>query len=54
MIQLLGGMKIVAMYPVMVRVDNVDAIFMASNVTTTCHKKHVDIRHDQVNVYVGC
>ena len=36
----------------MVRVDNVGAIFMASNITTTCHTKHVDIRYKYVNEYV--
>ena len=43
MIQLLGNMKIVK-YPVMVKVDNVGAIFMASNITTTWCTKHLDIR----------
>ena len=28
------------------------AIFMASNITTTCHTKHVDIRYKYVNEYV--
>ena len=51
-VQLLGSMKIVIKYPVMVRVDNVGAIFMASNVITTCHTKHVDIRYKYVNEYV--
>ena len=36
----------------MVRVENVVAIFMASNVTTTCHIKHVDIRCKNVNQHV--
>ena len=51
-VQLLGSMKIAAKYPVMVRVDNVGAIFMASNITTTCHTKHVDRRYKYVNKYV--
>ena len=51
-IQLLGSMKIAVEYPVMVRVDNVGAIFMASNVTTTCCTKHVDIRCKHINEYV--
>ena len=42
-IQLLGSMKILVKYHVMVRVDNVGAIFMARNINTTCHTKHVDI-----------
>ena len=44
-IQLLGSMKILVKYPVMVR-------FMASNITTTCHTKHVDIRYKHVNEYI--
>ena len=32
--QLLGSMQIVVQYPVMVRVDNVSAIFMARNIMT--------------------
>ena len=52
MVQLLGSMKIIVKYPVMVRVDNVGAIFMASNITTTCHTKHVDIWYKYVNDYV--
>ena len=38
-IQLLGSMKIVVKYPVMVRVDNAGAIFMASNITNKCCTK---------------
>ena len=34
-VQLLGSMKITK-YPVMVRVDNLVVIFMASNITATC------------------
>ena len=51
-IQLLGSMKIAVKYPVRVRVDNVGAIFVASNITTTYHTKHVDIRYKYVNEYV--
>ena len=40
MVQLLGSVK----YPVIVRVDNIGAIFMANNITTTCCTNHVDIR----------
>ena len=35
----------------MVGVDNVGAIFMASNITTTCCTKYVDIRYKYVNEY---
>ena len=41
---LLGSMKIDVKLPVMVRVDNIGAIFMSQNVTTTSNTKHVDIR----------
>ena len=36
----------------MVRVDNVGAIFMAINITTTSHTKHMDIKYKHVNEYV--
>ena len=52
MVQLLGSMQIVVEYPVMVRVDNVGAIFMASNITNISCSKHVDIRYKYVNEYV--
>ena len=45
-------MKILVKYQVMVRVNNIGVIFMASNITTTCHTKHVDIRYKYVNEYV--
>ena len=43
-------MKIVVKYPVIVSVDNVGAIFMASNITTTCHTKHMDNRYKYVMI----
>ena len=49
--QLLGSMKIFVKYAVMVRVDNVGAIFMERNITTTCCTMHVDIRYKYVNEY---
>ena len=51
-VQLLGSMKIAVKYLVKARVDNVGAIFMGSNITTTCSTKHVDIRYKYVNEYV--
>ena len=36
----------------MFRVDNIGAIFMASNITTTSCTKHVDIRYKYVNEFV--
>ena len=50
--QLLTGMKIQVQYPIIVRVDNVGAIFMAKNVTTTSRTKHVDVRYKYVNEFV--
>ena len=38
--------------PIIVRVDNVGAIFMAENVTTSPRTKHVDIRYRFVNEMV--
>ena len=37
---------------VMVMVDNIRAIFMATNITTTSCTKHVHIRHEYMNEYV--
>ena len=42
-------MKILVNYPVMVREDNVGAIFMGSNINTKSCTKHVDIRHKYMN-----
>ena len=50
--QLLESMKINVDYPVMVRVNNVGEIFMASNIMTTSYTKHVDIWYKYVNEYV--
>ena len=44
--------KILVKYPVMVRVDNIGAIFMANNIMTTSHTKHMDTRYKYVNEYV--
>ena len=38
-------MKIVAKYPVAERVDIIGAIFLASNIITTCCTQHVDINY---------
>ena len=50
--KLLQSMNVSVELSVMVRVDNVVAIFMADNVTVTCHAKHVDIRYEYVTEYV--
>ena len=51
-VQLLESMQIVVKYPVTVKVDKVGAIFMASNIMTTSHTKHMDIWYKYVNEYV--
>ena len=51
-IQVLEGMKIKVKFPIVVRVDNIGAIFMSKNVTTTSRTKHVDVRYKYVNEYV--
>ena len=48
-IQLVGSMKIVIKNPATVKVYNVGAIYMASNITTRCHTKCVNIRYKYVN-----
>ena len=51
-IQLLGSMSILVEYSVMVRVGNIGAIFMASNIMTMSCTKHVNITYKYVNEYV--
>ena len=51
-VQLLGSMKIVVKYPVTVRVNNIGATFMASNITTMHCTNHVDIRLKYINEYM--
>ena len=51
-VQLLESLQISVKYPVMVRVDNVGAIFIASNIMTTSRTTHVDIWYKYVNEYV--
>ena len=36
----------------MFSVENIGGIFMANNITTTCHNKHIDIMYKYVNQYV--
>lgn len=52
LINLLGSMRIIVQLPVIVRVDNVGAIFMSENLTTTSRTKHIDIRSKYVREYV--
>ena len=42
-------LKILVKLLIMVRVDNVEAIFMAGNVIAISHSKHMDIRNKYVN-----
>ena len=52
MIQILPSMKISINLPVMVCVDNVDATFMADNVTAMSQTKHVDVWYNYLNLYI--
>jgi len=51
--QILQTMNIKVKTPIVVRVDNVGAIFMSENIATTGRAKHVDIRYRFVNEMVG-
>eukprot|EP01082_Thalassiosira_pseudonana_P004207 g3736.t1 g3736 contig13:32484-34808(-) len=51
-VNLLESMKIKVNYPIKCRVDNIGAIFMSQNVTTTSRAKHIDIRTKFVREYV--
>jgi hypothetical protein len=44
-VQILESMNLPVDYPITVHVDNVGAIFLANNKTTSERTKHVDIRH---------
>ena len=51
LIRLLESMQIKIVLPVTVRVDNVGAIFLSENITTSNNTKHVDIRSKFVKEY---
>ena len=51
-VQLLCSMEVPVKLPVIVRVDNVGAIFMTENVSTSSRTKHVDIRYHFVREFV--
>jgi hypothetical protein len=51
-VQVLMSMGIPVKLPVIVRVDNVGAIFMAENVTTSARTRHVDVRYHFVREFV--
>ena len=50
--QLLMCLGIKVELPIIVQVDNVGAIFMSENVSTTGRTKHVDIRYHFVREYI--
>ena len=50
-LQLLEAMKIKVKLPVIVRVDNVGAIFMGTNVTTSSPTRHIDCRTKYVRKF---
>ena len=50
--QLLQDMEIKVKLPIIVRVDNLGAIFMSKNINTTSRSKHVDVRTKFVNEFV--
>jgi hypothetical protein len=51
--QILKSMGIKVEYPIVIRVDNTAAIFLAKNVTTNQRTRHVDIRTKFVTQYTG-
>ncbi len=50
--QVIESMKIQIKKPIIVRVDNVGAIFMAENISATARTKHVDMRLKFINQYI--
>ena len=51
-IQVIESMGIKVKKPVTIRVDNVGAIFIANNVTTSPRTKHIDVRYRFVNEFI--
>jgi hypothetical protein len=50
--QILESMGIKIELPIVVRVNNIGAIFMSENVSTTSRTRHVDVRYHYVREYV--
>jgi hypothetical protein len=50
--QTLESIGIDVNYPVIVKVDNVGAIFMSENVTATARSRHIDARYHYVRDYI--
>jgi hypothetical protein len=51
-VMILESMGIVVTLPIIVRVDNVGAIFMSENASTSSRTRHVDIRYHYVREFV--
>ena len=51
-VQVLESIGVKVKFPIIVRIDNVGAIFMAENVTNSQRTKHVDIRYHFVREFV--
>jgi hypothetical protein len=51
-VQILQSLSIPVKIPVIVRVDNVGAIFLAENVTTSQRTRHIDVRYHFVREFV--
>ena len=51
-VQLIESMGIDVEKPVVIRVDNIGAIFMANNVTTSPRTKHIDVRYRYVTEFI--
>jgi hypothetical protein len=51
-VQVLESINVKIEYPIIVHVDNVGAIFLANNKTTSERTKHVDIRHHFVREHI--
>jgi hypothetical protein len=50
--QLVASMGITIAFPIIIKVDNVGAIYLANNHTTGQHTKHIDIRQHFVREYI--
>jgi hypothetical protein len=50
--QTLESIGIEVKYPIIVKVDNIGAIFMSENVTATARSRHIDARYHYVRNYI--
>jgi hypothetical protein len=51
-VMVLQSLGIKVKTPIIIKVDNIEAIFMAENVSTTSRTKHIDIRYHFVIEFV--